>query len=297
MSNANFLERIQAGEILISDGATGTNLQARGLPIGQPSDVWVLENPQEVIRLHRDFIAAGSNIILTNTFGGSRTNLSKRGLTDKVAEMNRRAVELARIAAEGTQTLVAGSMGPLGEMLQPFGTLEESDAQASYAEQAQTLTEAGVDLLVIETQFDLNEAAAAVRGARSASSLPLVVSFSFDRGKRSMMGVKPSQVAEQFADMQVNALGINCGKSLEDNFSALKELRAATQLPIWFKPNAGMPHSAADGSTYFDFTPDQMAEHAADWIAAGAQIIGGCCGTSPEHLGAVARAVRKNQGD
>jgi len=296
MTKPTFLDRIKAGDILISDGATGTNLQARGLPVGQPSDVWVLENPQEVIRLHRDFIAAGSNLILTNTFGGSRTNLSKRGLTDKIALMNQRAVELAKTAAEGTQTLIAGSMGPLAEMLQPFGTLPEGEAQAAYAEQAQTLTEAGVDLLVIETQFDLTEAMAAVRGARSVSSLPLVVSFSYDRGKRTMMGVKPAQVAEQFAEMQVNALGINCGKSLEDNFNALKELRAATNLPIWFKPNAGMPHSAADGSTYFDFTPEQMAEHAADWIAAGAQIVGGCCGTSPEHLAAVARAVRDSQG-
>jgi 5-methyltetrahydrofolate--homocysteine methyltransferase len=292
MSSSRFLDRLNSGEKLVADGATGTNLQARGLERGQPSDLWVLENPEQIVQLHRDFVAAGADIILTASFGGTTICLKHIGLAERAVEINRRAVELAKQAAAGTDVLVAGSMGPTGERFKPFGPLDEDQAQAAFAEQARVLTEAGVDLLVIETQFDLTEASAAVKGVRSASSLPLVVSFSYDRGTRTMNGVKPSQMAAAFEALGVDALGINCGHSLEDNLKALKELRQASSLPIWFKPNAGLPHLDDDEKPIYDVTPEMMAALVPEWLAAGAQIVGGCCGTSPEHLRQIAQAVK-----
>jgi len=291
MSSSRFIDRLQSGKVLVLDGATGTNLQRRGLPPGTPSDLWVLDNSEAVLQLYCDFVAAGSDVILTNTFGSSRMHLAHAGLIDRFEASNRKAVELAQQAAAGSDTLVAGSMGPLGEMLQPYGTLAEADAEAAYAEQARILSEAGVDLLVIETQFDLNEAKAALRGARSVSDLPLVCSFSYDRGTRSMMGVKPAQMAHDLAELGVVAVGINCGRSLEDNLKALAELRAATDLPIWFKPNAGLPRTGENNELIYDVSPAMMGAQVETWVQAGAGLIGGCCGTSPEHLAAIAGAV------
>jgi 5-methyltetrahydrofolate--homocysteine methyltransferase len=293
MSSNRFIERLQLGDILVLDGATGTNLQRRGLPVGALSDTWVVDNPAEVTQLHTDFLKAGSDILLTNTFGSSRLHLGHAGIADRFEATNRQAVALLRKVVEGSTTLVGGSMGPLGEMLQPYGTLAEEDAFKNYADQAQVLSEAGVDLLVIETQFDLNEAKMAIRGTQSVTDLPLVCSFSYDRGTRSMMGVKPAQMAKELAEMGVIALGINCGRSLEDNFKALQELRQATSLPLWFKPNAGLPHNDEAGNLVYDVTPEMMAAQVPQWIAAGARLVGGCCGTSPEHLGAIARAVKE----
>lgn len=291
MSLPTFLDRLKAGKPLILDGATGTNLQARGLPVGTPSDIWVLDNPAEVLRLHRDFIAAGSDLILTNTFGSSRINLGHAGLEARFEETNRAAVALAKQAANGS-ALVAGSLGPLGEMVEPVGTLSAESARAAYAAQARLLAEAGVDLLVIETQFDLNEALAAVHGAQSVTGLPLVCSFSYDRGTRTMMGVKPVQAANALGELGLAAIGVNCGRSLEDNLVVLQELRAATALPIWFKPNAGLPRHDDAGTVVYDVTPETMGARAGEWLAAGAALVGGCCGTSPAHLKSIAQAVR-----
>lgn len=293
MIASRFTERLHSGRPVVLDGATGTNLQARGLPLGTPSDVWVLDNPAEVIRLHRDFIAAGAEVILTNTFGSSRLHLAHAGLEARFEETNRTAVVLAKQAAGSSGVLVAGSLGPLGEMLEPAGSLSADVAAQVYAEQARLLAEARVDLLVIETQFDLNEALAAVRGVKSVTELPLVCSFSYDRGTRTMMGLRPAQAAQVLSTAGLAAIGINCGRSLDDNRKALDELRAATDLPIWFKPNAGLPHSDADGRMIYDVTPAMMGEQVAGWVAGGAALVGGCCGTSPEHLQAIAEAARK----
>ena len=292
--NHPFLKQIQ-NQVLISDGATGTNLQKRGLPKGMPSDLWVFENPQAIIQLHKDFITAGSNIILTDTFGGTRVRMAKSGLANRVVELNQTAVGLARKAAEGTSTWVAGSIGPTGELLKPNGLLEETEARAAFAEQARALVDAGVDLLVVETQFDLAEARIAVEAVRSVTStLPLVCSFSYDRGTRTMMGVKPAQMAAELESLGVNLLGINCGRSLPDNFKALQELRSATQLPIWFKPNAGLPRTNENGESIYDITPEEMGSHVQEWIINGAAIAGGCCGTSPEHLHQIALHAKKD---
>jgi 5-methyltetrahydrofolate--homocysteine methyltransferase len=289
---SSFLDRLHDGQVLISDGATGTNLQQRGLARGIPSERWVLENPAGIVQLHADFIAAGSDIVLTSTFGATTIRLGQAGLTARVIEVNQRAVALAREAAAGRDVLVAGSIGPTGHLIQPLGPLEEKEAVAAFATQAEVLNAAGVDLLVIETQFDLGEARAAVQGVRSVSQLPLVVSFSYDRGTRTMMGVRPTQMAAELADMGVDVLGINCGRSLEDNFKALVELRSATQLPIWFKPNAGLPLLDENANPSYTITPAQMGEQVSAWLNAGAKIVGGCCGTSPAHLAAIAAVVK-----
>ena len=292
MPTPAFLQHLKDGKILVSDGATGTNLQQRGLPVGLPGEVWVFEKPEEILGLHRDFIAAGSDILLTCTFGGTSLRLESHGLGQRTAELNRAAVSLARQAAQGSGALVAGSIGPTGQLLKPLGPLEESQAEAAFAEQARALVEAGVDLIVVETQFDLTEASAALRAVRSVSAeIPLVCSFSFDRGKRTMMGVKPSQVAETLPALGAQVLGINCGRSLDENLEALRQLRAATDLPLWFKPNAGLPEVDAEGNPIYRLSPAEMGAQAALWLQAGAQVVGGCCGTSPAHLQAVAQAV------
>jgi len=292
MSKA-FFEKIRTGKILVSDGATGTNLLQRGLPRGVSGENWVLEKSEEIVRLHRDFIDAGADIILTCTFSASPLRLEGSELAGRALEINHRAVELAHEAIGERSVLVGGSMGPAGKLLKPYGPLEEEDAVLSFAEQAQALSEAGVDLLVIETQFDLNEAKAILRGIRQVSSLPVVCSFSFDRGTRTMMGVKPAQISAELKDLDVNVLGINCGRSLAENLAALKELRSTTDLPIWFKPNAGLPEVDAEGNAHYSTTPDQMGQLVPEWIAAGAQVVGGCCGTSPEHLRQIASAAHE----
>lgn len=291
-----FLDRIRTGEIFIADGATGTNLQQRGLMPGQPGEVFVLQNPAAIEELAREFIQAGAQIILTCTFGGNRIRLRRAGLEDELVSINRQVVELARRAAGGSEVLIAGSMGPSGEMMQPYGSLGEEEVRRSFGEQAKILTDSGVDLLVLETFYDLSEAHAAVEGVRSVSSLPLVLSFSYDRGRKTMMGVSPAQMAQAATGWGVDLLGINCGRSLEDNLTNLSELRAATSLPLWFKPNAGLPVSDEQGRLTYSVRPEDMAAAVPQWLANGAQVVGGCCGTSPAHLQAIADAVRRWKG-
>ena len=293
MKSTEFLAHLDQKQTLVLDGATGTNLQKRGLPVGTAPETWLFEKPQSISKLYSDFVQAGSDIILTCTFGGNRVRLAHANLVEKIADVNQTAVQLAKSVITGTGVLVAGSLGPTGEMMQPFGTLSEDDVFDIYQEQAKVLLTAGVDILVVETQFDLNEAQAAVRAVRSLDAeIALVCSFSYDRGVRTMMGVKPSQMAETFNNLTVDVLGINCGKSLEDNLSVLRTLKETTSKPIWFKPNAGMPTANDDGSMSYDVAPEMMGENAKVWITEGARLVGGCCGTSPKHLAAIAKVTK-----
>jgi 5-methyltetrahydrofolate--homocysteine methyltransferase len=293
MTNS-FSDRLSAGEVLVADGATGTNLQAVGLPPGTSPEEWVFEQPDRIRALQRSFVEAGSDVILTCTFGGTRLRLKESPYADQVSELNRRAVELAREAA-GARTLIGGSMGPLGLLLKPFGPVEYAEAVAAYAEQAQALSGGGVDVLVIETHFALEEAQAAVEGARQVSHLPLVVSFSYDRGVRTMMGVKPAQVAEKFKLLDVAAIGANCGTTLENMDKIVQEYAAANSgLFIWAKPNAGLPSVvAATGQSVYSVSPEQMGAFAKRYVEIGARIVGGCCGSTPAHVRAIAQAVKQ----
>jgi len=293
MTNS-FNDRLNAGEVLVADGATGTNLQAVGLPPGTSPEEWVFDQPDRIRALQRSFVEAGSDVILTCTFGGTRLRLKESRYADQVSELNRRAVELAREAA-GARTLIGGSMGPLGLLLKPFGPVEYAEAVAAYAEQAQALSGGGVDVLVIETHFALKEAQAAVEGARQVGHLPLVVSFSYDRGVRTMMGVKPAQVAEKFKLLDVAAIGANCGTTLENMDKIVQEYAAAESgLFIWVKPNAGLPSvDAATGRSVYSVSPEQMGAFAKRYVEIGARIVGGCCGSTPAHVRAIVQAVKQ----
>jgi 5-methyltetrahydrofolate--homocysteine methyltransferase len=292
MTNS-FSDRLSAGEVLVADGATGTNLQMVGLPPGTSPEEWVFDQPDRIRALQRSFVEAGSDVILTCTFGGTRIRLKDSRYAERVAELNRRAVELAREAA-GDRVLVGGSMGPLGSLLKPFGPIEYAEAVAAYAEQAQALSRGGVDVLVIETHFALEEAQAAVEGARQVSQLPLVVSFSYDRGMRTMMGVKPAQVAEKFKTLDVTAVGANCGTTLENMEAVVKEYATTLPgVPLWVKPNAGVPRMDIETEQgIYDMTPEDMAAYAKKYVELGARVVGGCCGNTPDHITAIAKAVK-----
>ena len=292
MSKQSFLSRINAKELLVSDGATGSTLIARGLPSGMTSETWVVDQPEKIIQLHRDFITAGADIILTCTFGASSIRMKGSLLEGKTDYVNQKAVELALEAATGTQTFIAGSLGPLGQLMKPYGPLDVDEVRNAYAEQARSICEAGADLLVIETQFDMGEIKAAIQGVKTVCELPLVVSLSYDRGRRTMMGISPSQAGKELEGLPVDLIGINCGRSLEENLQNLVDLRQVTTKPIWFKPNAGLPHVDGLGKTVYETTPDMMGAQVYSWLTSGAQIVGGCCGTSPEHLKEISNHVK-----
>ncbi len=288
-----FTARLASGEVLVADGATGTNLQKVGLTSGTSPEDWVFDQPDKILALHRAWVDAGSDIILTCTFGGTRLRLKDSRYVDRAPELNRRAVELAKEAASTRpEVLIAGSMGPTGQLFTPFGPLTHEAAVETYAEQAKALAEGGVDLLVIETHFALDEAGAAIEGAQQACDLPIVISFSFDRGVRTMMGVKPAQVVKAFRSKGVAAIGANCGTTLENMEKIVQEYAAAdSSLIIWAKPNAGLPVMQGDVATY-DVTPEQMAASAVRNVQAGARIVGGCCGSTPAHIAAIVAAVK-----
>jgi methionine synthase I (cobalamin-dependent) len=285
-----FLDLLDERRVLVADGATGTNYQAMGLELGQAPEEWVFERPERVAALHRAFVDAGAEIVLTCSFGATALRLEDSPLAGRARELNLRAAELARAAVEG-RALVAGSLGPTGRLFEPFGPLSHEAAVETYAEQAEALTDGGVDLLVLETFFALEEAVAAVEGATRGSGLPVVVALSFDRGTRTMMGVRPAEAVEELAGRRVAALGLNCGRSLEDTDLTVEEfLAAAGGLPVWVKPNAGIPRVVGDEVVY-DADPATLAAHLRRYVERGARIVGGCCGSTVEHVRAVAEAV------
>ena len=291
-----FLERLNAGEILVADGATGSNLQKMGLKPGRPPEDLIIDNPDIILKLASSFVEAGSDILLTCTFGGTRMRMKDSKYQDQTPEVNIRAAEIARKAASArTDMLVAGSMGPVGALIKPYGPLEAQDVKATFAEQAKALAEGGVDFLLIETMFAFEETTAAFEGARSATDLPIVVSFSYDRGTRSMMGVKPKDVIKRYSEMGAVMIGANCGTTLENMEAVVKEYAATVpDFPLWVKPNAGVPRMDVQTEQgVYDMTPEDMASYALRYVELGAKVVGGCCGNTPEHVAAIAKAVKK----
>jgi 5-methyltetrahydrofolate--homocysteine methyltransferase len=291
-----FIERINAGEILVADGATGSNLQKMGLRPGRPPEDLVIDNPEILLQLASSFVAAGSDIILTCTFGGTRMRMKDSKYQDRTPEVNIRAAEIARQAASARDgVLVAGSMGPVGALIKPYGPLEAEEVRATFAEQAGALAEGGADLLLIETMFAFEETTAAFEGARSATDLPIVVSFSYDRGTRSMMGVKPKDVIKTYSEIGAAMIGANCGTTLENMEAVVREYAATLPgLPLWVKPNAGVPRMDIETEQgVYDMSPEDMAAYSLKYIELGAKVVGGCCGNTPEHVAAIVRAVKK----
>jgi 5-methyltetrahydrofolate--homocysteine methyltransferase len=284
-------ELLERAGVIIADGAVGTLLQAAGLPAGTPPELWNLERPATIREMHRSYIEAGAQLILTNTFGGSRPRLEKTGLGDKVREINRTAARLAKEVAGG-QALVLGDIGPSGEMMAPLGTLTVEEARRAFAEQAAALVEGGVEAILVETMSDLDEARAAVEGAREATALPILCTMSFDTHGRTMMGVRPEQAAVELWGLGLAAVGANCGRTLSENLAAIQAMRQALPAAtLMAKPNAGLPHLDGDDLVY-EVTPEIMAEYAVRFVEQGVKIFGGCCGSTPAHIAAVAAALR-----
>ena len=291
-----FLERLNSGEILVADGATGSNLQKMGLKPGRPPEDLIIDNPDILYQLEKSFVDAGSDIILTCTFGGTRMRMKDSKYQDRTPEVNIRAAELARKAAASRNdgVLVAGSIGPVGALLKPYGPLNADDVKETFAEQARALAEGGVDLLLIETMFSFEETTAAFEGATSVTDLPIVVSFSYDRDTRTMMGVKPKDVIKRYCEMGATLVGANCGTTLDNMEAVVKEYVATVpDFPLWVKPNAGVPHMDIETEQgVYDMGPEDMATYAKKYAELGAKVVGGCCGNTPEHIAAIVKAVK-----
>jgi 5-methyltetrahydrofolate--homocysteine methyltransferase len=289
-----FLRRLESDQTLIADGATGTNLQQAGLAAGAHTEEWVIDRPDQILDLERAFIGAGADIILTCTFGATAIRMRGSKYDDRIEELNRTAALIAREAAgRKGDILVAGSMGPLGKLLKPYGPITRDQAADAFAEQARGLSSGGVDLLIIETQFSLDEARAAFEAAQSVCNVPVIVSFSYDQGTRTMMGLQPQVAARTFGQLGAAMIGVNCGTTLDNALAVVQDYaRTEPSLPIWVKPNAGLPRLEGN-ITRYDVTPEQMGAFAAEAVAHGARVVGGCCGTTPEHLRAISRAARE----
>ncbi len=273
---------------ILYDGATGTLLQAFDLPMGTAPEKWVLENPASVYVAAEAYVNAGSQIILTCTFGGTAFRLLDAGLDDQAEEINRRAVELAKQAA-GERALVAGSMGPLGRMAVMLAEVTFPDAVEQFAQQAQALAEAGVDLLQIESMSDLQEVHAAIEGIRQVTQLPIFVTLSFDTGGATLVGTTPLLAARELAGCGVAAMGANCGSGPENMVKILSEMRSgAPEALLIAKPNAGLP-TISGGEAVYSIEPEPFATYAVEWVKAGAKIIGGCCGTTPRYIEEIKR--------
>ncbi|HSF98392.1 MAG TPA: homocysteine S-methyltransferase family protein [Ornithinibacter sp.] len=289
----NRLLTLLADRPAVFDGGYGWLLQERGLPVGDCAESWNLTNPDAVARLHDEYAAAGARILTTNTFGATEPRLAAHGLSGRAEEVNRAGAAIARGVADRYGALVAGDIGPTGELLDPLGTLTSEGASALFAEQVRGLAAGGADLLLIETMSDLGEAGAAVAAAREvAPELPVMVTLSFDTNLRTMMGVTPAAAVQALAVEGVDAIGANCGRGPEDMRTIAEQLVAARPegLLLVAQSNAGLP--ALDGDRFvYTVGPEAMGEHALELRDLGIDIIGACCGSAPEHLRAMSAAL------
>jgi len=288
------LDEAAREELLVADGAMGTQLQARGLEPGAPGELWNVERPEEVAAVHRSYRAAGARVVLTNTFGGSRWKLARADLGERVVELNRAAAELARVAA-GEQAWVLGDVGPTGRFVAPLGTDSFEDFVAVFGEQIEALLAGGVDGILVETMSDLQEARAALQAAKALSELPVAVTMTFNPDRsggdfHTVMGGGVEEAARTLQDAGADLGGSNCSGGSEAMVSIIERLAPVAAVPVVAKPNAGLPRLEA-GRTVFEETPEQFARSAARLAGAGARLIGGCCGTTPEHIARLAEEL------
>ncbi len=290
----NRLTALLADRPALFDGGYGWLLQERGLPPGDAAELWNLENPDAVAALHEEYAAAGARILTTNTFGGTSARLALSGLDDRVAEINRAGATIARTVSDRHGILVAGDLGPTGELLEPLGTLTQQDATALFAEQLRGLVTGGIDLVLIETMSDLAETRAALAAAREvAPDLPLVVTMSFDTNLRTMMGVDPATAVRELAEAGVDAVGANCGRGPEEMEQIASQLVAARPhdgILVIAQSNAGLPRLEG-GDFVYTVDPAGLAEHARSLRALGVDVVGACCGSSPAHIEAIAATL------
>jgi 5-methyltetrahydrofolate--homocysteine methyltransferase len=290
----DFLAELQKRPLLF-DGAMGTQLIAAGYRSQECPEEWSVTNPDVVAGIHRAYFAAGADIVQTNTFGGTSLKLAAYHRSDRAAEFNRAAARIALDVRDAVKTdgLVAGEISSTGVMLKPMGTGDPHELRDAFAEQAEALAAGGVDLFSIETMFDLEEARAAVSGVRAVSKLPLMASLTFNsgpKGFRTMMGVAPAAAAAALLELGADVVGANCSITAAEMLGLVDEFRSVTDAPLIFQPNAGDPH-LHDGHTCYDETPEHFAEVASQFVAHGAAVIGGCCGTTPQHIAALRAAL------
>jgi 5-methyltetrahydrofolate--homocysteine methyltransferase len=284
---------ISARGCALFDGAMGTMLQGAGLEAGESGERWNLERPEAVAEIHRGYAAAGAVLVTTNTFGATAPRLAMAGLGDRVADVNAAGVRIAREVADEFGALVAGDVGPTGELIEPLGTLSPQDAQAAFAEQIEALAGAGADLILAETMSDLAEAEAVVRAAQEvAPGLEVIVTLSFDTNRHTMMGVSPTQAVLTLAEMGVTGVGANCGRGIEDMQAVMEEMVAHRPdgLLLVAQSNAGLPVIRGD-AFHYETSPTEMADYAGRMRGLGVELVGGCCGSTPAHMAAMAAAL------
>ena len=290
---STLLDWLRQGRQVLEDGAMGTMLQAAGLPPGASPELWNVEQPDKVQAVHRGYVDAGSMIIGTNTFGGNRVRLEGHGLADRMAELNRAGARLARAVAPAGAVLVAGSVGPTGQMMEPLGPLSADAATALFAQQVEALLEGGVDFILIETMSDLAEVQAAIQGARQVNANVLIAAtLTFDRNGRTMMGVRPQQALEALHEQGIPIMGANCGNGPQEIEAVMEQLAARRPEGVYLmaQSNAGLPHDV-EGKLIYDGTPAVMAAYAQRAHALGVNVIGACCGSTPVHIAAMRTAL------
>ena len=284
------IKQLIAEGVVVTDGSWGTQLQIRGLGRGECPDTWNLSHPGRVGEVAALYVEAGSRVILTNTFGSNAVVLGKFGVADKADAINRAGVEISKRAA-GEKAYVFASMGPCGKILMS-GDVTVAELQRVFSEQARSLHAAGADGIVVETMMDINEARIAVEAAKE-TGLPVVASMVFDSGKlkdHTMMGNTPEQAVSELIAAGADVIGANCGQGIEGFIPICERMRAASAVPLWMKPNAGLPELIG-GETIYRTSPAEFARHVPDLLRAGANFIGGCCGTNGEFVGVIRRAL------
>ena len=288
-----FKDKLADKKILLSDGAWGTELAKKGYGSGLCPELLNIEHPDVIREVASSYIDAGSDIILTNTFGGSPCKLVKYSLNERLEELNEVGVRLSKEAA-GDTALVFATLGSTGEFLAPLGLITEDEMTAGFARQVKAFVAGGADGILIESMTDLGETLCALRAAKeNAEKLPVVCSMTFDKGLRgyaTIMGVKPSDAVRKLEEAGADSVGSNCGWGIDEIIEVAGIMREATDLPLWFKPNAGMPE-LVEGKTIYRQKPDYMASRIPELIDAGASIIGGCCGSTPEHIRKIREVV------
>jgi 5-methyltetrahydrofolate--homocysteine methyltransferase len=289
-------DKIKSGKKLVSDGAWGTFLQKKGLAPGECPEQWNITHPDDVLDIANSYIKAGADMIETNSFGGNRFKLKFFGLQDQVYSLNKAAAQISRKAA-GNDRNVLGSIGPTGKLLM-MGDVTAEELYDAFKEQAIALAEGGADALVIETMSDIDEAICAVKACAENTSCEIICTFTFEKSAEktyhTMMGVTPAQMTEAIVNAGATIIGANCGNGIEGMIEIVEEIRSANpDIPVLVHANAGLP-ILKDGETFFPESPEQMASYVNGLMKAGANIIGGCCGTTPDHICHIAEIVHKN---
>lgn len=289
MTREELKELVKNGPVIL-DGATGTNLQKAGMPVGVCPEQWILENPDVMIKLQKDYVEAGTNILYAPTFTANRIKLEEYGLADRLLEMNQKLVAISKEAAEG-KALVAGDLTMTGQQLYPIGELRFEELVEVYKEQAKVIAEAGADLFVVETMMSLQECRAAVLAIKEVCELPVMVSLTYNPDGRTLYGTDPATATVVLQSLGADVIGINCSTGPEDMIEPVKQMAEYATIPILAKPNAGLPE-LEDGVTVYKTTPEEFAACGKKLVEAGASILGGCCGTTPEHIKALKEAVK-----